>query len=326
MFRIISIVLTVSLLLAGSASAENLYSIGGKKVSDKDLSPSMKNKFHEIADESFHKKSSLIDSAILDMHISELAKKQGKSRADVEAKLFNVKDATEKEINEWFKQNKHRMPPQYTFDQIKGDITRLLKGEKQKKKHAEIIAKIKKEKKVKILLQAPVAPKVDLNIAEYPVKGNKSAKVTIVEFADYQCPHCQEAGKVIRRVMKKFKNKTKLVFVDFPINRSGISKLVAQGAYCANQQGKYWEYHELAYSTQKTLKKESPAELAKKVGLDNKKFDACFKSKKPLALVEKAKAEGDRVGVGGTPTIYVNGRKIHGYDESALENAIKKAL
>jgi protein-disulfide isomerase len=65
--------------------------------------------------------------------------------------------------------------------------------------------------------------------------------VTIVEFADYQCPHCKIAAESLKKVTEKFKGKVRLVFMDYPINPSGISRAVAEASHCALEQGKFWE-------------------------------------------------------------------------------------
>jgi protein-disulfide isomerase len=286
----------------------------------------MQQLHYDLEHDHYHKVTGFIDGAILDAHIEAQVKKSGKTRQEVEEKMFAVKEPSDKEAKKWFEENRHRMPPQYSFEQIKADIKRLLQGEQQKGMRTKLVNKLKKDQKIEIAFAKPEPPKVELNVDGFPSKGAKKPKVTIVEFADYQCPHCAAASKVLKSVLAKYSDKAQLTFVDFPINRSGISKLVAQGAYCANKQDKYWQYHELAFEKQKDLKKESPSELAKEVKLDMKKFDSCFKSKAPEQFVDKAKAEGDRIGVSGTPAIYINGLKVHGYGEEELEEAIKEAL
>ena len=125
-----------------------------------------------------------------------------------------------------------------------------------------MIEKIKKETSFEFLLKKPIAPVVNINIDGFPMTGNKKSEVTVVEFADYQCPHCKHAYEIMKKLKKDHKDKFKLVFIDFPINRSGISRKVAEGAYCAMQQGKFWEYHGAAFDAQSSLNNDSAKSLA----------------------------------------------------------------
>jgi protein-disulfide isomerase len=146
----------------------------------------------------------------------------------------------------------------------------------------------------------------------FPRKGKDDAKVTIVEFADYQCPHCKIAAESLKKVSEKFKNKVRLVYIDYPINPSGVSRAVAEASHCADEQGKFWDFHYKAFESQDKLDKESPLKLAKDVKLDEAKFKACMDLAKGKAMVDKAFAEGSRIGVGGTPYLVINGRRYLG--------------
>jgi protein-disulfide isomerase len=212
----------------------------------------------------------------------------------------------------WYEENKSRIPPNYQFDQIKGEIAKIVKQEEMKKKRESVVEKIKKDKKFSLALTAPVSPVIELKTDGFPSKGKDGAKVTVVEFADYQCPHCKSAAEAMKKISEKMKDRLKFVYIDFPINPSGISKLVAEGSHCAGEQGKYWEYHYKAFEGQSTLDKESPSKLAKELKLDEAKFKACFDGTKSKAIVEKGRQEGDRIGVSGTPYIIINNRRYLG--------------
>ena len=138
--------------------------------------------------------------------------------------------------------------------------------------------------------------------------------------------HCKAAKATLDKLMKTFDGKVRLVFIDFPVNPSGISLEVAHGAFCAGKAGKYWQYHDLAYERQSALDQASPAALAKDLKLDEKAFDACMKSDEPKKFVAKSKAEGDKIGISGTPALFLNGKKVKGYDEQTLAAEIQKML
>jgi protein-disulfide isomerase len=203
----------------------------------------------------------------------------------------------------------------------------VVKQEEMKKKRDAYLDKLKKDKKFALNLAKPESPLVDVKFDGFPTKGKEGAKVTVVEFADFQCPHCKAASESFKKVTEKFKDKIKYVYLDFPINPSGISRVVAEGSHCADEQGKYWDYHFKAFEGQSTLDKESPMKLAKELKLDEAKFKTCLDGTKAKALVEKGRAEGDRIGVSGTPYLLINGRRYMGaHTVEAISKEIETSL
>jgi protein-disulfide isomerase len=316
--------------VASSATAmasgdDALFTYKGKTWKPSDLSPGSQQAAYEVEADRFEKVKRVVDGAIFDMHIADLAKSKNKSPQDVEKDLIKVKEPSDSEAKAWFEKNKDRIP--YPFDQIKGEIKRLISAEQTQNKRQELVSKLKKEGKFSLAVAEPSAPVLQIDTLGYPVAGNPKAKVKIVEFADYQCPHCRQAADVMKKLLPRYKDKIQFVYMDFPINPSGISKAVAEGAVCASEQNKYWEFHDLAFSKQSSLNKDSPAALAKELKLDEKAFDTCMKSGKAAAVVQKSKQEAERLGVSGTPALYVNGkRQLVAHTESDMSAMIEKAL
>ena len=321
-------ILAMSAFMAACpALADGLFSLGGKSYTEKDLTPAQQQQLFEISNQSYEQTRAAVENMIFDLHVTEESKKQNKSREDIEKKILDVKEPSDKAVKTWYEANKTRIPPNYQFDQIKAEITKIVKQEEIKKKRDDLIEKIKKEKKFSLNLVKPESPVVAVNAAGFPSKGKDGAKVTLLEFADFQCPHCKLASEAIKKVTEKFKDKVKYVYLDFPINPSGISKLVAEGSHCAEEQGKYWEYHYKAFEGQTTLDKDSPTKLAKELKLDEAKFKACFDGAKGKAMVEKGRQEGERVGVSGTPYLLINGRRYMGaHTVEALTKEIETSL
>lgn len=330
------VVLLLSSLLFGTAPAvgalplgagtKEIFSYRGQKYDAERLSPAAKQSLYDMRREYWERYEAFVDEVILDLHVEELVKKSGKARLVIEDELFHASEPSDKEVADWYDGNRNRLPPGYKLEQIAGDIRTLLKGEQKKKKRDELIAKLKRDGKAKMAFEEPLAPKHAIASDGYPAKGAAKAKVTIVEFADYQCPHCQAAGDVLAKLVTKYADQVRLVFMDFPLNQSGISLVVAHGAVCADEQGRFWDYHAAAFKDQGELTADSPGKLATTLKLDVDKFKACMATDKPAQRVAKAKAEGERVGVDATPTIYLNGQHVRGYEEAELEREIAKAI
>lgn len=313
---------------AGSIFAQSgpLFSYKGQEVKLSDLAVSDQLRFFEIEEERYSRLSAKVDDMILAQHFAALAKAKGLSRVEVEKKELSISDPTDKDASQWFEANKSRLPPHYSLDQIKDEIKSHLREERLKTKKAELLRSLKEKGDAKFLVEAPKAPTVAINTEGRPERGAKTAKITIVEFADYQCPHCKAAGESIEKILKAFDGKVKLVFLDYPINPSGISLAVAHGATCADEQGKYWEYHDKAYASQRELAQDSPIKLARELKLDEGKFQACMTSTRPKERVTRDRTEGERLGISGTPAIFINGRRIRSYEEDDLKKAVTQAL
>ncbi len=301
-----------------------LFSYKGKSYSGGDLDPASRQALFDGEKERYDGINRILEDALLMDHVREEAVKKKVSEQDIKTQLFSVKEPDEKAMTAWYEKNKDKIP--YPYDKVKTEISRLLQAEEQNKKRTSIVEELKRKGNFKSLVVAPVAPAFQIATQGFPMKGNKDAKVTIVEFADFQCPHCKHASEMVKSILKKYGDKVKLVFLDFPINPSGISRKVAEGAVCADQQGKYWEFHGLAFDKQATLTTNSPGEIAKELKLDMAKFDACLASAESKAKVAKGEEEGRKVGVQGTPAFYINGRRMQGGDEAALSLEIDNAL
>jgi protein-disulfide isomerase len=314
-----------STAFAPLASAETLFNLGGKAWTKAELSPAEQQRIYDIEHERFEKMQGLVDDVVFNMWLNEEVKRTNSTRAKVEGDFIKVKEASDKEAKDWFDKNKERIP--YPFEQIKGEIKKLLANEKIQEKRTKVVADYKKKSKFAPALSEPAAPVVQIASDGFPSMGPATAKVTIVEFADYQCPHCKMAADALKKVMGKMKDSVRLVYMDFPINPSGISLTVAHGAVCAEEQKKFWEYNAKAFDMQKTLSNESAVAIAKELKLDETAFGACMASNRPAEKVAKAKAEGERLGVTGTPAIYINGvRETHVHTAEEIEAAITKAI
>jgi len=175
---------------------------------------------------------------------------------------------------------------------------------------------------------------VDLQIsADYPMLGSEDAPVTLVEFADFQCPFCKQfQDRAFGQIKSKYIDTgiAKFYFLHFPF-LGPESQSAAVAAECARQQDKFWQYHDLLYATQglensnafsdAVLKK-----LATQVGLNAAKFAACRANEKTIEIVGRQFQAGKDAGVEGTPTVFINGKK---YEEaqpfSSYQSAIEQA-
>lgn len=313
------------ILFSSHLNAEDLIQYDGKKYTAKDLPVSVQQSMAELESELYNKKKMLLQDAAIDLYVAERAKTLKKSEKDVLDDLLAIKDPSDAEAKKFYEENKARIP--YPYDTIKAEIKKIMVGQKREEAKTALLTRIENQKKVRVLLKEPEFPKIDLKVNGFYHKGKPNAKVHIVEFADYQCPHCKAAAESFQKALKDYGDKVYFTYVDFPINPSGISRKVAEGAYCAHKQGKFWEYHYMAFDKQRELTNDKPKEFAKLLKMDEKKFDACLDSKEAKDIVNEGRVEGERVGVSGTPGIFINGRKAHiSHEVESLKQAIDKAM
>ena len=157
--------------------------------------------------------------------------------------------------------------------------------------------------------------KVHVSEDDDPWIGAKDARVVIVEFSDYACPHCAKfALEVEKKIIENYRDAVKLVFRDFPVHGE-ISYKAAEAANCAREQGKFWEYHYLLFERQNEWYNNASKFLsyAGELGLDLEKFRACLDLEKYREEVEKDFRDGVSYGVRGTPTFFINDDMIPRY-------------
>ncbi len=181
---------------------------------------------------------------------------------------------------------------------------------------------------------APQRPAVDFNrvyslpVGSSAVKGNKNAPVTIVEFSDFQCPYCSKLQPTLKQVLAAYPNEVKLVFKDFPLSFHQNAKNAAKAARAAGEQGKYWEMHDLIFENYNQLNDNLYKDFAAKLQLNEAKFLADLNSKKYDNLIQQDIILGQNSGVGGTPTLFLNGKRMQGrsFDDfkAAIEGYLKK--
>jgi len=187
--------------------------------------------------------------------------------------------------------------------------------------------------------QAPNAPsapapaairKVDVP-ADSPAKGGKAgAKVTIVEWSDFQCPFCSRVVPTLKQIEDTYGDNVKVVFRNQPLPFHNNAKGAAEAGMAANEQGKFWQMHDKMFANAQALDRASLEGYAQEIGLDVGKFKAALDSGKFTKRVEEDSAAGMAVGANGTPTFFINGREFVGAQpfeafKNVIDEEIKKA-
>jgi protein-disulfide isomerase len=174
-------------------------------------------------------------------------------------------------------------------------------------------------------LPTPAGP-VNVSVGNYPVKGDSNSKVTVIEFADFRCPFCEQWFQTVEpSLMKDYVNtgKVKFYFRNYAF-LGPASTLAAEAGECANDQGQFWAWHDYMYQHQpdesdtSMYTNDNLSQIAGTLGMDQSQFSSCLSSKDASDKVAKDLSDGSKAGVSGTPTTFINGIAIVGavpYDQ-----------
>ena len=302
----------------GSATAEAPDQVvatygSGTKITLKQVDESITDELLDLEKKKFQARRQTIDRIVLEALVKAEAAKKGQKeeewiKAEIESK---IPDPTEEEMAEFFTKNQASMPPGSTLEAIKPQLIGFMKQQKGRDVAAKVFEDLKKANNVVVTFKEPVKPKKEVE-AKGPSKGPDGAKVTIVEFSDFQCPFCGKASATVDQVMEQYAGKVKLVFRHFPLDFHEKAPKAAEAALCANEQKKFWEFHDVMFKNQDKLSIEDLKATATTLGLDATKFNECLDSGKMKKTVEEDTAAGKKVGVTGTPAFFINGTMLSG--------------
>ena len=207
---------------------------------------------------------------------------------------------------------------------LKKEIEALKKNQKNILKALESLKK--RAGRIPPLRRQPPPQSVVLSVAGEPFKGNRNAKLTLVEFSDYQCPYCaRHVENTLPRLEKEYirTGKLKYVFRDFPIPQlHPQAPKVHEAANCAGRQNKYWQIHDIFFRNRRSLPISKLKEFARTLGLDMAKFNTCLDSGKEAAEVREDQADGRKAFVRGTPTFFLGYTPPSGKDFRSVNRII----
>lgn len=151
-----------------------------------------------------------------------------------------------------------------------------------------------------------------IDLTDTPQKGPSAAPVTVVEWADFECPFCKRAAPIIEGMVDRFPGKVRFYFKVFPLSIHPHAEAASKAAFAAMNQDKFWEMHHKLFEKAPALENADLERYAKEIGLDLTKFKADLESPAVAARIARDKKQADQVGLQGTPLIFINGREFTG--------------
>ena len=322
-----SVIFSVAVASLGAnalAADDDLLSYQGRSYGVDHASPKLRTRLYDLDLDYYRQRQMLADELLFEIYLKSEANERDVTYEALAEEYLAIEAPSEQEMRQFYQSNQERIG--HPYEEIRERIDQHLRAQRLRARKAELLERVKSEHEYASLLDAPEPPPLEIATEGFPRRGAKVPRFTIVEFGDYQCPHCARAARVLERIIERYPQDVQVIYMDFPINRSGISRSVSEGAACAHRQGQFWAYHDLAFERQSALDGESPTALAKALGLDQAAFAECLSGNGPRAHVARAEREARRLGLRATPSIFVNGRPLRSrHLERDLERLIDGA-
>ncbi len=300
--------------------------VNGQNITSGDIEDSLRPLIFSVQEESYRLQNQDVEVKINDILLEQEAQKRKVTttallQTEVAAKVPTI---TEADAQKFYNENKDRINGD--FEKTKAQIIQYLQQQENEKATIAFAQRLRNTAQVQTFLTPPEPPVYSITTDDQPSKGNPAAKVTIVEFTDYQCPSCAQTQPVIERIAGEYGDRIRLVVRDFPLSQHENAIKAAEAAEAAREQGKYWEYTAILFRNQSALQVDKLKEYATQLGLDRAKFDAALDSGRLVDKVRRDMLDGQRVGVNGTPTLFINGKRVADRSYEGLKAVIETAL
>ena len=253
-----------------------------------------------------------INTAIIEAEVKArgMADKDALLKAEVEAKAG---DPTEAEILDAYTQLSRRLGGK-PLEEVRDRVVQMVKQKKGGERYQTYIEELRTKYKVNVALPYPDLPRIPVSADDDPSMGSPTAKVTIIQFAEYQCPYCGRAQETMERVLKEYEGNVRFVFRDYPLGFHDRAIPAAVAANCAGKQAedKYWTFHGILRANQRALQDADLEAAATTSGVDMAAWNECRKDPAMEAEIRKDMADGEEAGVSGTPAFFINGVFLSG--------------
>jgi predicted DsbA family dithiol-disulfide isomerase len=251
-----------------------------------------------------------LEELVADKLIEADAAKQKKTKAQLlESEVdSNVETPSNAEVEAFYEANKERIP--IPKEQALPQVKQYMVERSRARFREMLVTRLKKEYGYRSYLE-PL--RAQITTAGFPTRGQANAPVTIVEFSDFECPYCGGLYPTLKQVEKNYPQQVRIVYRQFPLNNlHPHAQKAAEASLCANEQQKFWEFHDSMFSNQRELSIPDLKQRAVDLKLDTAAFNQCLESGKHAAAILADIEEGSRNGVSGTPALFINGRLLSG--------------
>ena len=301
--------------------------IKGEKITSGDIEDALLALIFDVQEQVYKLRKDELELSINDTLLNQEAAKRKITTAALLDAEVKPKAVTDQQAQLFYDQNKERVSGD--FAQTKDAIKQYLEQIELRSAERAFVERLRANASIQMFLVAPESPVFAISTVDQPSLGRPDAPVTVVAFTDYQCPSCAAMHPELERLVKEYGDKVRLVTRDFPLSQHTEAFKAAEAAEAAREQGRYWEYIAILLRNQSALSVEKLKAYASELALDRAKFDSALDSGKFKESVQRDVEDGMKLGIRGTPTLFINGRRVsaNGYDDlkASVEAAFRAA-
>ncbi len=309
----LSLALIVTPAQAGNEVGVPLAEVNGETVTAEDLDHALGVKLTKLQEQLYSLKRAELDAQIAQRLLAQEAAKRGISvaallDAEVTAKVGLV---TETEIEAFIQENRSQLKGDGA--EIRDKIRAPLQQRKLAEQRAQFVQVLRLQGTVVDRLQPPPVVRVQVSTNGAPIRGIADAPVTLVEISDFHCPFCKRVQSTLVQVLEKYPGKVRLLFRHLPLDSlHPQARSAAEASWCAQDQGKFWEYHDTLFEQAPKASEDDLKRYAEQVGLNTEKFANCLSENVHHDAVQRDIDEVTKLGISGTPAFFINGRPLSG--------------
>jgi len=304
-----TLILTATLTSASLAEDTPVAKVAGITLTQADLEEFLSEQLEQIE----LQKAKLFEDGLGPLVEKTLLERAANDKgvpltAYLEAEIADrTEPVTDADVDSWYSANKARVGGK-TKESIAPQIKNFLVQNQNVQARSAVVAELRKKYPVEIFLE-PV--RISFSEEGATTKGTADAPVTIVEFSDFQCPACKGFNPTLTEVLDRYGDDVRVVFRQFPLRSiHPKAQKAAEAALCARDQEKFWQLHDAMFANQRKIDVDGLKETAKGLGLDSETFDQCLDSGQHASRVQADLDIGSKIGLNGTPSVFINGRVI----------------
>jgi protein-disulfide isomerase len=310
---------------AKSAAGEPVAIVAGKAISQSDLDDAVESQMLSLRNQEYQIKSVALEGLIRERLVEVEAKRQGLTTDQLYAKEVDSRIATpsDGEVAAYYLGLKSQI--KVPLQQIKLQLQANLKAIQIRQARQDYADLLRSKDDVTVLLKPS---RTEVAFDPKRLRGDPKAIVTIVEFADFQCPYCKQTEATLKDLLTKYPGQIKIAFRDFPLSSiHPYAEEAAEASRCAAKQGKYWEFHDALFANQDKLEQAQLRATAQQLGLDERAFQSCLASGESKAQILQDQEDGRKAGISSTPGFFINGLPLTGAQpEDAFQKIIDDEL
>lgn len=315
LFLAVAVVLLLPSFAHAQAPADSraVAIVDGEKITNEELRQAVGQPLASLEEQVYTLKQQKLEQLIADHLLAQEAKRRKVSVESLvnEEITSKVTAVTPQEVHDFYEANKAQLQQQ-SESQLQEPIKSYLREQRVAASRLAFVQSLKSRATITTELTRPAVFRASIT-GTGPDRGAQTARVTIVEFEDFQCPFCRQVHETVERVMARYKDSVRLVHRDLPLQQlHPAARKAHEAARCAEKQGKFWEYRNVLYEKAPAASVDQLNGYAAQLGLNAPAFRKCLDGGEFRDVVQRDEQEAQRLGITGTPAFYINGRFVSG--------------